>query len=258
MDLAGKVVIVTGASAGIGAATTAALARRGAHVVMVARRKERMDTQAAALAALPGRRLVVRGDVRDAGFGPALAERVLETFGRIDVLINNAGIGHRSALSEMPVEDIAAIWETNVTGLLAVTQPVIRHMKARGEGHIVNVSSIVSARPLPDAAVYAASKAAVDSLSRSLRMALRPHGIRVTLVYPGQTTTEFNQARLGQKGGSRFGLRGVPPERVARAIIRATERGREEVTIRPWEWAFIQGNRLFPRLADRLVELVIR
>lgn len=247
------IVIVTGASAGIGRATAMALAQSGAHVVAVARRAQRLDTLASDLRSAPGRVLPLAGDIREPDFARQLVAATVGAFGRVDVLINNAAIGHRSALADMPDADVATLFDTNLMALLQLTRAVIPPMRQQGGGHIVNVSSIVGERPLPNSSLYCASKAAVNSLSRSLRMELRPDKIRVTLVYPGLTATEFGHARLGQKGTNRFGLRGAPPQRVAAGIVSAIRHGRDEVYISPLDWLFVQLNRHFPIASDWLV-----
>lgn len=249
-------VIVTGASAGIGRATAVALVQNGANVVAVARRAGRLDALARDLRREPGRLLPIAGDIRQPPFARQLAAATVGAFGRIDVLVNNAGIGHRSALADMPAEDVATLLDTNVVALVQLTQAVIPHMRRQGSGHIINVSSIVGERPLPNSALYCASKASVNMLSRSLRMELRPDHIRVTVVYPGLTETEFGTARLGEQGTNRFGLNGVPAERVAHRIVAAIHHGRDEVYISPFDWLFVQLNRHFPRLTDWLVARV--
>jgi short-subunit dehydrogenase len=253
MDLNNKVIIITGASAGIGKATTEALAEAGANVVLVARREERLQAIMKELATLPGKRLVVAGDIRQERFAYELVERAVDAFGRLDILINNAGLGHRSMMADMPPDDMRTIIETNVLGLLFVSQAALQHMRRQGSGQIVNVSSIAGQRPLPNSALYSASKTAVNFLSRSLRMEWRRYNIKVTTVYPGLTRTEFGQARLGQKGVNRFGLQGVPAERVARKIVWAIQYGRTEVCITWYGWLFVHLNRLFPRLTDWII-----
>lgn len=243
-------MIVTGASAGIGWATARALAQAGANVVLTARRRERLERLAAVLAGYPGERLVVAGDIRDEAFAQALVARTVDRFGRIDVLINNAGIGHRSAIATMPTEDIHTVLDTNVRGLLYATRAAVKQMKQQHSGRIVNVSSIVSHQPMPQDGVYTASKTAVNYLSRNLRMELRPFNIGVTLVYPGRTQSEFGEARLGRKGNQRIGPDPVPAHRVAHKIVAALRQERDEVYITWYDWLFVQTARLFPGLLD--------
>jgi short-subunit dehydrogenase len=250
LDIKGLVVIVTGASAGIGRVTAVTLARSGAHVVVTARRESRLLELAAEIAELPGECLVVAGDIQDEAFTQELIKQAVAKWGRVDVVVNNAGLGHRSFLTEMPLADMRTIWNTNVMGLMALTQAAVGQMRQQGSGQIINVSSIVSQRPLPSSGVYCASKTAVNFLSRSLRLELKASNIIVSLVYPGLTATEFAQARLGEVGGSRFGLKGIAPERVAQAIVKAIRYGRTEVYITWTDWLFTHINRLFPRLID--------
>lgn len=251
--LQNKVVLITGASAGIGKATAVGLAQAGADVVLTARRAERLHKLVDDLAIYPGRRLALAGDIRDQTFCNQLIKATAATFGRLDVLINNAGIGHRSPLLALSSDDINTIWETNVTALLLLSQAAAQQMQQQNSGQIINVSSIVSQRPLPQNGVYCASKTAVNFLSRSLRMELRPYHIQVTLVYPGLTATEFGAARLGAKGPNKLGLSGVPAEKVAHKIIAAIENGRSEVYITWYDWLFTHINRLFPRSIDWLI-----
>jgi short-subunit dehydrogenase len=174
----------------------------------------------------------------------------LAQFGRLDVTINNAGVGQRSLLSAAPVEDLGAVWETNVMGPLHLIQAALPHMKESGSGQIVNISSIVSQRPMLLSGMYNATKTALNFLSRSLRMELLGEDIVVSLVYVGLTNTEFPEARLGPNGGSFLNLRGVPPAKVARAVLKAVKSRRREVYVSWYDWVFVHANRLFPRTTD--------
>lgn len=251
MQLSQKVVIVTGATAGIGWATAVCFAQAGATIVATGRRQERLDALLTALP--PGPHLVIAGDIQDPAFPTALVAQTIAKLGRIDVLVNNAGVGQQHPLADIPREAAETVFHTNVLGLLQMTQAVIPTMRQQGGGHIVNVSSIVGQRPLPGGVVYAASKTAVNFLSRGLRFELKQDNIRVTTVYPGLTATEFANVRLGQQGANRFGLRGVPADRVGRAIVQAVKNGRSECYITPFDWLFVHLNRLFPRTLDTLL-----
>jgi len=249
-EIAGLVVVVTGASAGIGRATAVSLAKLGANVVLTGRRTERLTTLIDELVDSPGRRLAVAGDIRDEQFARELIDRTVNEFGRLDVLVNNAGLGHHSSLADMPLSDVRTILDTNVVGLLAATQTAVTQMKAQGSGHIINVSSIVGQRPLPHNGIYTASKTAVNFITRTLRMELRPYKIIVTAVYPGLTATEFGQAKLGRSGRNRWGLSGIPAERVGEAVVKAVRYGRTEVYVTLYDWLITHVCRLFPRLID--------
>jgi short-subunit dehydrogenase len=248
-----SVVIVTGASAGIGKATAELLAVKGANVVVVARREERLNRLVEDLSSYPGRRLSVPGNVQEEAFANELVDRTVANFGRIDVLINNAGVGHRHLLADMPSTDMRMVFETNVFGLLYATQATVSHMKKQGRGQIINVSSVAGQRPLPQSALYSASKTAVNFISRSLRMELRRCNIIVTLVYPGRTLTEFGDARLGRKGDHPSRLGRVAPERVAMAIVRAIQHGRTEVYVTWYDWLITHFSRLLPKTTDWVV-----
>jgi len=253
-----QAIIVTGASAGIGQATVEQLAKAGANVVITARRVSRLNQLASTLSAYPGRRLAVAGDIRDEAFARELIEKTVAEFGRLDVLINNAGLGHRSRLADMPAADMRAIIDTNLMGPLYVIQAAVTQMKRQEGGQIINVSSIASQRPLPQLALYCASKSAVNFISRGLRLELWPYNITVTLIYPGRTLTEFGDARLGLKGAHPSPLGRVPADRVARAVVRAIDRRRTEVYVTWYDWLFCHFNRLFPRTTDYLVGRVTR
>lgn len=257
-SLSHKVILLTGASAGIGRATAVALAQSGANVVLIARRQERLEALVDELATYPGQRLAIAGDVGDETFAHTAVAQTLATFGRLDVLINNAGLGHRSHLAEMPTTDMHRLWDTNVIGLMYFTQAAIPHMKQQGDGHIINVSSIISQRPLPNMGLYCASKTAVNFISRALRMELRPYHIRVTIVYPGRTQSEFGDALLGQQGANPTRVARVSADRVAQAITKAIRTGKTEVYITWTDWLFTHINRLFPRATDWLVERITR
>lgn len=253
MQIQSSIIIVTGASAGIGRATAVSLSQLGANVILTARRQERLENLAAELVPNPGRCLIVPGDIGDPTFARELVERTVAEFGRVDVLINNAGVGHKSALADMPLADAQTIWNVNVIGLLAATQAALPHMQRQGYGQIINVSSIVGQRPLPLSGVYCASKTAVNFLSRSLRMELRGTGITVTLIYPGLTATEFGEAKLGEPSANRLGLRGIPPQHVAAKIVSAIQKNRTEVYATPVAWVIAHSSRLFPRTLDWLI-----
>jgi serine 3-dehydrogenase (NADP+) len=250
INIADSVIILTGASAGIGAATARALAEAGANVVLSARRAERLAELTAATAQFPGRRLAVPGDIRDESYAHELVQQTIAEFGRLDVLINNAGVGQNSLLADITAAQLRQLWDTNVNGLLYATQAALPQMKQQRRGQIINISSIVGQRPLLHSAVYSASKTAVNFLSRSLRLELRPYGITVTLVYPGLTATEFAAARLGRAAPPRGRFAAVSPERVAQAIVGAIRHGRSEVYVTWYDWLFTHLNRLFPRTTD--------
>jgi NADP-dependent 3-hydroxy acid dehydrogenase YdfG len=224
-----KVVVITGASGGIGAELAKQLGARGAKVVLAARRKEELDAVAAeigenALAAVTD--VTKRGDVEH------LAKAALERFGRIDVWVNNAGRGISRSVSDLGDDDLDAMWRDNMKSVVYGIQAVLPHFKQRNAGQIVNVSSGLSRAPLaPVRAAYGAVKSAVNMLTASLRVELRAThpGIHVTLLLPGVVATEFGLNSLGVGIVDNRKLPGAQPvEGAAGAIVDVIENPRSE------------------------------
>jgi NADP-dependent 3-hydroxy acid dehydrogenase YdfG len=209
MEIKDRVVLVTGASSGIGAATARAAARDGARLVLAARRTDRIEALAAEL---PGA-VAVTTDVTDPVQVHAMVEAGLDAHGRIDVLVNNAGQGLHVPLEQVDVEDFRAILQLNVVAPLVAMQAVLAPMRAHCGGAIVNVSSGTSRMVLPGAGAYAATKSALSMLSAVARREFADAGVVVSTVYPGITATEFHDsarraaAGLGTAGAERGGGR---------------------------------------------------
>jgi serine 3-dehydrogenase (NADP+) len=221
MHPADKTVIITGASAGIGAATAQAFAAAGANVVLAARDEARLAAVASSIA---GRALVVPTDVGDRGAVDRLVAETVATFGGIDIVINNAGVGLAAPVAEISLGDFERALAVDLFGPLALTQAALPHMRRDG-GQLIYVSSVVGLRALPYLGGYAAAKAALDRLTEALRVELRDTGITVTLVRPGSTRTGFAQHRLGSgRERRRISARGASPELVARTILKAAVR----------------------------------
>jgi short-subunit dehydrogenase len=190
MNLRGAVVVVTGASAGIGRATAIAFARRGSVLVLSARRRELLEDLAREIERDGGRAGVVPADVTDDRDVAALAEATHAAHGRCDVLVNNAGVPGGGPFAEVTPERIDSIVRTNLLGLLSVTRAFLPEMLEAGRGHVVNVASIAGLVALPGAAVYSATKHAVVAFSEALDGEVRERGVRVTSVNPGLVRTE--------------------------------------------------------------------
>ncbi|MDQ5977909.1 MAG: hypothetical protein QG602_881 [Verrucomicrobiota bacterium] len=193
-NLAGQVVIVTGASAGIGEATARRLARGGAKVVITARRQDRLDALARELDPSGANFLPVAGDITSESDRRSLVDATLAKFGRIDALVNNAGYGTRGPVEIVPVELIRKNYETNIFSLIALTQRVIPTMRTQGGGCIVNIGSVAGRIARPLSSIYDSTKHALEALTDGLRGELKPFGIRVSLVRPGFIVTEFIDA----------------------------------------------------------------
>ncbi|HVF05142.1 MAG TPA: SDR family NAD(P)-dependent oxidoreductase [Frankiaceae bacterium] len=221
--LAGRVVVITGASAGIGRDTAARLARRGAVVVGAARNVERLAQVAAEV---PGFE-PVRCDVAVAADRAALVEGVLDRHGRIDALVNNAGLGWQGLTDDIPLERVEHLYAVNVVGLIDLCRLALPSMLARGSGDIVNVSSMAGHVSFPPHTVYCSTKHAVNGFTDGLRREVWLRGVKVHLVLPGPIRTEWRAVSQGYEPGAgaaevRFG--GFPAEWVAAAVERCLRR----------------------------------
>jgi len=192
--LTGQVIIVTGASAGIGEAAARRLARGGAKVVIAARRPDRLEALAREIDPSGANVLAVAGDVTSDADRRKLVAATLQKFGRIDGLVNNAGYGTRGPVEIAPVDLIRKNYETNVFSLIALTQLVLPSMRERGTGCIVNIGSVAGKIARPLSSIYDSTKHALEALTDGLRGELKPFGVRVTLIRPGFILTEFVDA----------------------------------------------------------------
>jgi len=190
-SLAGQVVIITGASSGIGEATARRLARNGAKLVVSARRAGELEALARELDPSGTTVLAIVGDVTSDADRHRLVAEALKKFGRIDALVNNAGYGTRGALEMVPIEAIRKNFETNVFSLLALTQLVVPQMRERGSGCIVNIGSVAGKISRPLSSIYDATKHALEAFTDGLRGEMKPFGVRVSLIRPGFIITEF-------------------------------------------------------------------
>jgi NAD(P)-dependent dehydrogenase (short-subunit alcohol dehydrogenase family) len=198
-----QVVIITGASAGIGAEIARRLARGQAKVVINARRRDRLDALKREIEASGGSALPVEGDVTSPKDRQRLVEETLSTYGRIDGLVNNAGYGQRGPLEIVPVDAIRKNFETNVFSLVALTQLVMPIMRKQSSGTIVNISSVAGRIARPFSSIYDSTKHALEALSDGMRGEMAPFGVRVVIVEPGFIITEFLEVAdsLGQFPG---------------------------------------------------------
>ena len=241
-DLSNKVVIVTGASSGIGRATAVALGRRGVRVVCAARRADRLDELAEAIIDAGGKALAVRCDVTERDEVESMVAVARETFGPIDCLINNAGVMPLSYMDACKVDDWVQMVEVNVNGVLHGVGAVLHEMIERRSGHIINVSSVAGRKVFPGGAVYCATKFAVHALSEGLRQELAQFDVRVTTIAPGLVTTELQDAITDERVRERYKIlpedfEALTSEDIASAILYAMEAPARvsvnEVLVRP-------------------------
>lgn len=253
MELRDKNVVVTGASSGIGRATAVEMARRGANVVLAARRVDRLEEVASECRALGVRAVTVVTDVTS----PADCRRLIDTAGAVDVLVNNAGFAIFSSVAEADPAEVRAMVETNYLGAFHCTQAVLPRMLARGGGTIVNVSSIAGLMGFARMSAYCASKFALTGFTEALRDEVIGSGVRVALVCPGTADTElFVKAERGKMPGASRLMLAVQPERVARAVCDAAQDGRYRRILPALAAIYMRMKELFPRVAHLLFRRV--
>ena len=239
MTLAGKTVIITGASSGIGEATARLLAQHRCNVVLAARREDRLNSLAAELGEGT---LAVPTDVTDPTACEELVSRAVGDFGSVDILVANAGLGLYGSIAEADPEDWRRMFEVNVLGVLYVTRAAVRHMFGRGSGDVIFVSSLAGRRvPGADGAVYAATKHALTAVAEGLRMEVHKEGIRVITIEPGLVRTEFPESSY-PSAREYYAQRGYSPleaEDIAEAVLYAVEQpprvSVNEILLRPTE-----------------------
>jgi NADP-dependent 3-hydroxy acid dehydrogenase YdfG len=242
--ISGKVAVITGASSGIGEATAQELARRGATVVLGARRADRIEALAAGIAAAGGTAIAVPTDVTDIEAVRRLTQRAIDAFGKVDVFVNNAGVMPLSPLDQLKVDEWNTMIDVNIRGVLHGIAAALPHFKARRSGQFVNVSSIGGRVAVATGAVYCATKFAVHAISEALRQEVGGD-IRVTIVAPGVVESDLASTITDpstQQFMADFRRISIPPDAIARAIAFAVEQPDDvdvsELIVRPTASAF--------------------
>jgi uncharacterized protein len=231
VELRGKVVMITGAG-GIGSETARAFAAEGCRVVVCDRRRDRLESLLERLEGCAGEVHTMVADVSDEWQVRDFVETTVEHWGQVDVLVNNAGYGLHKPFLKMNVDEIRDQVQTNYIGVVHATKAALEHMVPARRGHIVNVASVVAKFPMPNSGNYAATKAALDSLSLTLRAELTEYGIAVTTVYPTATrNTNFfeTSGSAAEETWARHFMK--EPSEVAAAIVAAVKSRRAEVHI---------------------------
>lgn len=254
MNPTGKVIILTGATEGIGRAAAYTLAEAGCKLALAARSADKLKTLADELHRHGHQAIAIPTDMGDTRQAAALAEKTVEALGTIDVIINNAAIGVRDSVIDLQEDEARRVMDVNYFGPVALIQAAIPYFKANPNGGlIINVSSIVGRRAMPGIAGYCASKGALEKMADSLRLELKADNIRVSTLYPGVTVTQFNDNSLGNSRQGRGRVTGVPPERVAKAMLKAIRREPRDVFITLYDRTFVAVSTLAPWLMDRLL-----
>ncbi|MGG6311728.1 SDR family NAD(P)-dependent oxidoreductase [Paenibacillus macerans] len=250
MSLTGKIVVITGASSGIGAMASQMLSERGAVVVLAARSADKLKQVAAGM---KGPYKLLEMDVGDDISVQTGFEQVFAEYGRVDGLLNNAGYGKFEYLDQMTVAECAEMMNVNYIGMVRCTKAVLPAMKSARSGRIVNVASMAGKIGTAKSTAYTATKHAVVGFSSALRQEVREYGITVSTINPGPIDTPFFDL-ADPDGGYVKNVQWLmlKPERVAKAMVSALEKGPLEVNL-PWiAGVGAKWYQMFPRLADRL------
>jgi NADP-dependent 3-hydroxy acid dehydrogenase YdfG len=240
-NIAGKVVVITGASSGLGEAAAKHLSALGATVVLGARRADRIEKLAREIQDKGGKALAIAMDVTRRDQVKKGVDSAVEQFGRVDVILNNAGIMPLSPMDRLNVEEWDRMIDVNIKGVLNGIAAVLPYMKAQQSGQIINTSSVAGHKVFTGSAVYSATKYAVRALTEGLRMEVKPYNIRTTIVCPGAVKTELlehiTEADIQQANKDYVGTVGLDPDSFARVVAFAISQPEEvdinEIIFRP-------------------------
>ena len=240
-NIEGKVVVITGASSGLGEATARHLSAERATVVLGARRTDRIQPLANELSRRAGKAIAVTTDVTQRDQVKKLVDTAVQTYGRVDVMINNAGLMPQSLLEHLKIDEWDRMIDVNIKGVLYGIAAALPYMKQQKAGHIINVSSVAGHKVGPGGAVYAATKHAVLALSEGLRQEVKPYNIRTTVISPGAVATELpnsvTDAAVGERIRKLYAEVAIPANSFARAVAFAMSQPDEvdinEILFRP-------------------------
>jgi len=252
MRIEGRTAIITGASSGIGQATAAILTEERVNVVLASRNRKKLEALALDLVSFPGRTLVVPTDVTDRLAVEALVRKTAEEFGRVDILINNAGTGLFAPIAGGSPENQRRLFEVNFWGAINCIQATVPYMKSQGRGHIVNVASLAAKISPPYMGMYSATKFALSAVSDALRSELAGSGIGVSTIYPGLTQTSFmeNMTQEVEVPAIPPVARFVGSDAVARRIVQSIRLGLRDAYISPEDLAVVGLNTFLPQFVD--------
>ena len=259
MEMDGKVVVVTGASMGIGEAIAKVFLVQGARVVLLSRDAARSEAARQRLGSLD-RTLAMSCDVRQREEIDRALALTLHNFGRVDVWVNNAGVGIRDTVADAEPSALRELFETNLFGAITSMQAVVPAMRSNGGGAIINISSVAGHLPVPFMAIYSASKFAMNAIGKGARLELRGDHINVLTVCPGYVQTGFGDHVVANRQGNvrPKQVKGVTAERVAEATYRGYRAGKREVIV-PWTMIpVIKLYQLFPGLVEWAMEMAMK
>ncbi len=260
MDPRGKVVVITGASMGIGEALAQAFVREDCKVVLSSRDPARLEAARARVGPAE-RTLAIACDVRNREEIDSLLGLTLHNFGRVDIWINNAGFGLLDSVATMDMRSCRDLFDTNLFGAIECMQAVIPVMKRQGEGMIINISSVAGHIPLPYSGAYSATKFGMNAVGKAARIELRGSGVHVMTVCPGTIATNFVDNSVKGKEQVRLGgahRRGISAARVAAAVVNACRTEKREVIV-PWQHHIsVKFYQLFPWLVEWAMSRALR
>ena len=241
VNIEGKVVVITGASSGLGESAARLLAARGAKVVLGARRKERIDALVKEITSKGGDAVGFATDVTKRGDVESLIKGALDKYGKIDVVVNNAGLASIAPMSALKVEEWDRMIDVNIKGLLYSVAAALPIMQKQKQGHIINIASVVGFKVFaPGGVVYSATKFAVRAVTEGLRLELKADNIRATMISPGAVATELGESgsdEVAKENLREFYKIAIPADSIARAIAYTIEQPVEveidEIVIRP-------------------------
>jgi len=258
MNYRNKVVVITGASSGIGKASAIKFAKKNAKVVLVARRKEKLLQVQKEILQYTDSTLVCQCDVSNKSQVKEMTDTVIDTFGRIDILVNNAGFVIYGKVSDLTIEEIESQMETNYFGMIYCTKNFLPHMIEQGKGHIVNVASVGASFGVPGITSYCATKFAMLGFSEGLKHELSGTGVDVTVVSPMLTDTPLLDHPSFENSSYSTSSRILSPEKVANVVLKAADSSKLEIVIPSVARAGIWAKHNFPFLINPIVGNVFR
>lgn len=249
VKLTNKVVLITGASSGLGAGVASLLVEKGAIPILTARSEDKLE---ALSRQLKGEHHIIRMDVQQDEDVKHVVEQVIQKYGRIDILMNNAGFGQFKMITEMPVEDYQHMMDVNYMGIVRCTKAVLPHMLAAGTGQIVNIASLAGKFPTAKSTSYTATKHAVLGFTNALRQELRKTKIKISSINPGPIATAFfDRADPSGDYVKNVSQLMMTTDKVSRDIVKVMEKRKEEQDLPRIATPAMRLYGLFPRLVDR-------